>query len=87
MKILVHHHKYGDAYYDATDELWAFGELFKSLDEFQCYDADIIESKKELEVIAKARAGDLEAARLICRKHKDYEYEGYSLEEVKQNHV
>lgn len=21
MKILVHHHKYGDAYYDATDEL------------------------------------------------------------------
>jgi hypothetical protein len=85
MKILIHHHKYGDEYYDATDELWAFGEMFKALCEFEAYvdleepDADAVQKALHL----SALEGNLKAAKKLCIRRRDYEYEGFSLGEVK----
>lgn len=79
MKILLHKHKYDNVYYDATDELWAFGKLFKSLDEFDAY-CDVEDWKpKEKEAYYAAKRVDLRAARMLCMSRRYAEYEEYEI--------
>lgn len=91
MRILVHHHKYGDIYYGAEpgpEELWAFQMMFEALDEFEAYcnlepeTSDDEFDPDQLELYKKAKKGDSKAAKKLCQLRKEYEYEGFSFDDV-----
>ena len=91
MKILIHHHKYGDECYRADtpeNELWAFHAMFKALDEFDAYiDIEDDGDAKEKALYKKAKAGDHAAAKDLCFRRKDAEYEGWTISKLMEPSV
>jgi GTP cyclohydrolase I len=78
MEILIYHGKHGDEYWlaDTPERLEAaMNELFARLDNWGCYEHDE-------ENVAEARDGDIEATNRVLTRHRDYEYEGWELEEA-----
>ena len=79
-KVLLYRGKDYDILWDAsTPELeeWAFGQLFKNLDELGAYD-----EVKEDPLYLKARGGDAEARKRFLNMRKSYD-EYWALEHVR----
>jgi hypothetical protein len=84
MKVLIYgNRKEDDTIYDASTpekEAAAYLRVFKELDEYwQCYGDLTVKWKP---VYEKAKAGDAEAAKRLMNDRKNYEYEGFRLDEV-----
>lgn len=79
--ILIYHGKYGDQYWlvDTPERLEAAQRgLFAQLDEWGCYESDG-ESNVMLEA---ARGGDIRYIRHFLEARRDYEYEGWDIEQA-----
>lgn len=84
-KILVLWAKHGDMYFDASTpelELEAFLKAFNYNDRQDFY-KEYLANNQQNDLYFKAINGDKLAARLLMTLRKDYEYEGFSIEEVR----
>jgi hypothetical protein len=83
MKVLVWRDKHGDAIYNATDEEKAYLRLFGDMEESDYWvDSIAEESPYWKSLYASAKGGDAIAARLLCMKASDWEYQYNELVEV-----
>lgn len=85
MEVLIWHAKDEDVIYDAStnDKAFkAYGAIFKTMDENGDYECCPPETKQERELYRKAKAGDLNAARIFLVGRRDYEYENIEVKTV-----
>ena len=82
MKILVWHGKYGEEYFDATDENKALKFLFNVIDkEYEYYDSEYM-SPYCADLYEKAKAGNMAAIKRFLCERSGHEYEGWAFEDV-----
>ncbi len=84
-KVLVWESKHDDAKFDASTpelEAEAFLKMFKLMDEQGDYECCPPEGE-QVDLYDKAKAGDAKAAKKFLTLRRDYEYEGWHLDEVR----
>lgn len=84
MKILVWYGKYGEEFFDATDERKALKFLFTILDqEYHYYDyVETDETDYTIDIYKKAKSGDSSAINTFLLLRIGHEYERWEFEDL-----